>query len=93
VLGCLAVNKGANTSGKYTTGYCKNKAKAATVIIIIIIFDEKCGETLQRNKQKKNRTSSKEQYEQIHTKIKKEKNLKKGKYVKGNRSFVTMVIR
>jgi hypothetical protein len=51
VFGCLAVNKSTNISGKYTTGYCKNKTKAVTlIIIIIIIFDEKYGKMLQRKK-------------------------------------------
>ena len=54
MLGCLDVNKSTNISGKYTTGCCKNTAKAAAVmmmmIIIIIIFDEKYGEMLPRKK-------------------------------------------
>jgi hypothetical protein len=73
MLRCLAVNKSTNIAGKYTTGYCKNKAKAAAVtimiiiIIITIILDEKYGEILPKTK---GRTSSKEQDEEIYNTLK-----------------------
>lgn len=74
MLRCLAVNKSTNIAGKYTTGYCKNKAKAAAVTIMIIIIttilDEKYGEILPKTK---SRTSLKERDEEIYNTLKQRK--------------------